>query len=239
MPTTPNTLPNAPSNPGPENGARDVLITPILTWEASDPDGETLTYDLYFGTEETNLIVEASDLTVSSYEFTEPLENETTYYWKVAAKDGKGETLSEVWSFTTESEPATDFWQKTYGGIYVESARSIQQTEDGEYIVAGTTNSFGAGYDDVYVIKLGSDGNEEWHKTYGGSYADFAYSIQQTTDEGYIVAGHTRSLGEGENDVYVIKLGSDGNEEWHKAYGGSLDDFAYSIQLTTDRKSVV
>ena len=102
-------------------------------------------------------------------------------------------------------------WQKIYGGTENERARSIQQTADGGYIVAGDTNSFGAGYYDFWVIKLDSSGNISWQKTYGGIDYDYAYSIQQTTDGGYVVAGKTWSFGAGSSDVLVLKLDSTGN----------------------------
>ena len=88
-------------------------------------------------------------------------------------------------------------WQKTYGGSGGDWAFSIQQTKDGGYIVAGWTWSFGAGGRDFYIIRLDSRGNKVWEKTYGGSDYDWAYSIQQTQDGGYIVAGGTKSFGAG------------------------------------------
>ncbi len=88
-------------------------------------------------------------------------------------------------------------WQKTYGGRNLDEAKSIQQTSDGGYIVAGETWSFGAGGRDAWVIKLDAKGNVQWRKTYGGKYEDRAKSIQQTSDGGYIVAGETWSFGAG------------------------------------------
>jgi len=125
-------------------------------------------------------------------------------------------------------------WEKTYGGNDYDLAYSIQQTTDGGYIVAGWTNSFGAGESDFYIIKPDENGNKVWEKTYGGNDYDLAYSIQQTTDGGYIVAGWTNSFGAGNWDIYVIKLDENGNKVWEKTYGGGGDDLAYSIQQTTD-----
>ena len=130
-------------------------------------------------------------------------------------------------------------WQKTFGGVLDDFAYSIQQTTDSGYIVAGYTNSFGAGYDDVYVLKLNSDGSLAWQKTFGGTYYDGAYSIQQTTDGGYIVAGYTKSFRAGDSDVYVLKLNSDGSLAWQKTFGGNDYDEAYSIQQTTDGGYIV
>ena len=130
-------------------------------------------------------------------------------------------------------------WQKTYGGGSNDRAHSIQQTKDGGYIMAGTTKSFGAGGYDILVFKLGNDGDVAWQKTYGGSGNDEAYSIQQTKDGGYIVAGCTSSYGAGCLDFWMLKLDSSGGITWQKTYGGSEDDEAYSIQQTKDGGYVV
>ena len=102
---------------------------------------------------------------------------------------------------------------KTFGGGDGDGAYSIQQTSDGGYIVAGGTSSFGAG-GDFLVIKLSSNGDIVWAKTFGGGNSEGAFSIQQTSDGGYIVAGETFSFGAGGGDFLVIKtqdgqMGSD------------------------------
>jgi hypothetical protein len=139
-------------------------------------------------------------------------------------------------------------WQKTYGGASDDIAYSIQQTADGGYIVAGETESFGAGWYDFWVLKLDALGGVEWQKTYGGANYDVANSVQQTTDGGFIVAGQTNSFGAGLGDFWVLKLGASGNVEWQKTYGGSDYDGAYwglsedgrtSIQQTLDGGFVV
>jgi hypothetical protein len=98
-----------------------------------------------------------------------------------------------------------------FGEDGYDAAYSIQQTTDGGYIVAGVTGLFGDNYNsDVYILKLNSDGSLAWQKKYVGSNDDYAYSIQQTTDGGYIVAGSTNSFGAGWGDVYILKLDSNG-----------------------------
>jgi uncharacterized delta-60 repeat protein len=130
-------------------------------------------------------------------------------------------------------------WQKTYGGSGDNEARSIQQTSDGGYIVAGYTNSSGAGGFDFWVLKLNSTGGITWQKTYGGSGDDYAYSVEQTSDGGYIVAGSTASFGAGGNDVWVLKLNSSGGVQWGKTYGGKGDDVAQSVEQTADGGYIV
>ena len=142
-------------------------------------------------------------------------------------------------------------WQKEYGGKDFDEALSIQTTNDGGYIVAGTTESSdgdvsGAhGDEDGWIIKLNSNGDIEWQKCLGGSSRDYANSIRQTFDGGYIVAGSTESsdgdvIGSpGDTDGWIVKLSNIGDIEWQKLYGGTNADCAYSIQTTNDGGSVV
>jgi len=130
-------------------------------------------------------------------------------------------------------------WKKTFGGSNNESATAIQQTKDGGYIVAGNTNFLWAGNSDVYIIKLDSNGKLLWQKIFGGSNGDFANSIQQTSDGGYIVAGYTTSFGARGSDVYILKLDANGELVWQKNFGGDSSDGAFAIQQTSDGGYIV
>jgi len=130
-------------------------------------------------------------------------------------------------------------WFKTFGGSGRDDAYSVRQTSDGGYIVAGYTNSFGAGYEDAFLLKADASGNLQWAKTFGGSYDDAAYSVQQTSDGGYIVAGYTRSFGAGYADVFLLKTNASGNLQWAKTFGGSNWDVAVSVQQTSDGGYIV
>jgi hypothetical protein len=130
-------------------------------------------------------------------------------------------------------------WAKTYGGTSGDGAFPVQQTSDGGYIVAGVTNSFGAGGSDVFLIKTDTSGNIQWAKTYGGTNDDRATFVQQTSDGGYIVAGWTRSFGAGYTDIFLIKTDTSGNIVWAKTYGGTSYDWAYSVQQTSDNGYIV
>ncbi|MGD8536072.1 MAG: hypothetical protein PVF66_09520, partial [Candidatus Aminicenantes bacterium] len=130
-------------------------------------------------------------------------------------------------------------WQKTYGDYSSDRSRSMQQTSDGGYIIAGGTHSFGAGSGDVWVLKLTSDGSVEWQKAYGGTWGEEASSIQQTADGGYIVAGEVQFTGVGSTDIWVFKLASDGSVEWQKTYGGESRERVYSIQQASDGGYIV
>ena len=156
-----------------------------------------------------------------------------------------------IFAFSNAQAPAIQ-WQKTLGGTGTDYARSIQPTPDGGYIVTGYTNSTNGdvtgnhGNDDYWVVKLNPSGTIQWQKTLGGTGDDGAYSIQPTTDGGYIVAGTTDSndgdvTGNhgGFADYWVIKLNPSGTIEWQKPLGGTDYDLAYSIQPTPDGGYIV
>ena len=143
-------------------------------------------------------------------------------------------------------------WQKSLGGTGSDIALSIKQTLDGGYIIAGlsttfnngdVTSSHGSG--DYWIVKLTSTGVIQWQKSLGGTSNDEAYSVIQTTDGGYIVAGHSYSnngdvTGTHEGgDYWIVKLTSAGVIQWQKSFGGTRFDEAYSIIQTTDGGYVV
>jgi len=130
-------------------------------------------------------------------------------------------------------------WFKHLGGVASDHGYAIQQTSDGGYIVAGMTNSYSYGNSDIAVYKLNSSGNKVWFKHYGGTNFDDAYSVEQTSDGGYIVAGYTESYSYGASDFAIYKLNSSGNKVWFKHYGGTNNEKAYSIQQTSDGGYIV
>ena len=125
-------------------------------------------------------------------------------------------------------------WTKTIGGPKGEGGRSIIQTSDGGYAITGATKSFGAGVEDVYVVKLDANGNLQWTKTIGGENNDWGNSLIQTSDGGYVIAGYTTSFGAGEADVYVVKLDANGNLLWTKTIGGPESEEGNSLIQTSD-----
>ncbi|MCL0104799.1 hypothetical protein M1O57_04340 [Dehalococcoidia bacterium] len=139
----------------------------------------------------------------------------------------------DVWLVKTDQEGDKE-WSRTFGGAGRDTVRSVQQTADGGFIIAGETRSFGAGKGDVWLIKTDEEGNKEWNRTFGGAGRDAAWSVQQTADGGFIIAGETRSFDAGKDDVWLIKTDEEGNKEWSRTFGGKRRDGASSVKQTTD-----
>ena len=126
-------------------------------------------------------------------------------------------------------------WNKTFGGTSRDFAYCIKQTTDGGYILAGETYSYGAGQSDFWLVKTNSNGSEQWNKTFGGTAFDRAYSVQQTTDGGYILAGGMGEYGPCICDIWLVKTDSSGNEQWNKTFGDTdINSAAEAVQQTTD-----
>jgi hypothetical protein len=126
-------------------------------------------------------------------------------------------------------------WSKTYGGSEDEVVFSIIQTSDGSLIAAGYTDSFGLGGNNFYILKLDTTGTLQWSRTVGGTGPNGqAYSIIQTTDGGFAIAGVTEAFGAGSYDMHIVKLSSSGTLQWTRTAGGSSEDCAYSIVQTPD-----
>ena len=145
---------------------------------------------------------------------------------------------NDVWLIKTD-EQGNKEWDKTLGGNLFDRGYAIQQTVYGGYIIVGWTNSFGDGNYNVWLIKTDSQGNEEWNRPFGGSNSDRGYSVQQTTDGGYIITGETKSFGNGESDLWLIKTDAQGDEEWNKPFGGSDFDRGYAVQQTENDEYVI
>lgn len=133
----------------------------------------------------------------------------------------------------------TLLWEKTFGGTEWDVAHSVRQTSDGGYIVAGYTESSGNGLSDFFILKLDGNGNEEWRRTYGGSDYDEAYSVRQTSDGGYVIAGFTEFFENGESDFCILRIDSSGNEIWSKRYGLEAWDEARSLEVLDDDGIIV
>ena len=147
-------------------------------------------------------------------------------------------TSSDCYVVRTNSIGDT-IWTKTYGGDMDEEADCIQETSDGGFIITGRTTSFGADQSDVYLVRTDENGDTLWTRHYGGNETDWGYSVQQTSDDGFIVAGYTNSFGAGSVDVYIVRTNALGDTLWTRTYGEALYDEAFCIQQTSDGGFVI
>jgi hypothetical protein len=144
-----------------------------------------------------------------------------------------GITHDDFWLVKTDTA-GTLLWDKTYGGTEDDHAYSVVETSDGGYVLAGSTDSFGAGDRDFWLVKTNSTGHMLWDRTYGGTGWEVAYSVVQTLDGGYAIAGYTDSFGAGDRDFWLVKTDSAGNTLWNQTYGGTDDEEARSVVQTSD-----
>ena len=141
--------------------------------------------------------------------------------------------FGDFWLIKTDSSGNME-WNKIFGEYDLDRANSLVETSDKGFALAGYTNSFGAGHYDFWLIKTDSSGNLEWNQTYGGLNEDIAWSLIQTSDGGFALAGETLSFGAGDHDFWLVKTDSSGNMEWNQTYGKEDYDFAYSIVESID-----
>ncbi len=143
-------------------------------------------------------------------------------------------------------------WQKSYGSGGTEAAYSVHATVDGGYIIGGYSNPSGAGdvtgnhgsYD-YWIVKIDDVGSLQWEKSFGGTGGDLAWSLQLTSDKGYVIAGSSSSNNgdvtgnHGSADMWVLKLDSTGAKQWEQSYGGSGGEQGLAIAPTLDKGYIV
>ena len=142
--------------------------------------------------------------------------------------------IGDIWVIKTDRD-GNKVWDKTFGGSNMDYPSDIKQTGDNGFLITGRTYSFGAGMDDVWVLKLDQNGNVQWNKTFGKQFLDFGWEGQQTTDGGYIIVGSICPYKAYFCDVWLIKLDYEGNEQWNRTFGDpQYVNFGHSVQQTRD-----
>ena len=167
--------------------------------------------------------------------------NNLSYTYHIDAVNGCGLTTSYT-SMAAMDELMQKAWAHAYIGSGLDEAYDIKPTNDGNYIMAGYTRSFGSGGKDAWILKVNPAGTiiSIWQKAYGAGYDEEARSIYQTSDGGYIVCGYTESPPAATRDIWIFKVNSLGDTIlWQKHYGGSLNDSAYDCQQTSDGGYIV
>ncbi|QNF32138.1 T9SS type A sorting domain-containing protein [Adhaeribacter swui] len=172
-----------------------------------------------------------------------------SYSGKSSDKSGNSKGGLDYWIVKLNSK-GDKVWDKTIGGNNDDVFQSLLQTKDGGYILFGYSSSglsgdksqASNGNYDYWVVKLKADGSKEWDRTYGGNNQDIAFSIQQTSNGGYVLAGYSDSNisgdksqdGKGSEDYWVIKIKANGSKEWDRTFGGNSQDALASVKQTSD-----
>lgn len=128
-------------------------------------------------------------------------------------------------------------WYRIYGGANSDMGYEIVPAHDGGYVMAGYTSSFGAGGNDVYLVKIDENGEQQWQHTFGGISSDYGYHLKRTNDNGYIIGGRTNSFGMGSYDMYAIKTNQYGLATlpgWALTYGTTGSDGAEWVEPLAD-----
>ncbi len=144
----------------------------------------------------------------------------------------------DIYVIKTDSIGDT-LWTKAYGGNDFDEAYDVWLVSDGGYIITGQTKSFGAGFQDIFLLKIDNIGNIVWSKTIGSTGADVGYAIRQTQDGGFVVSGIVGGFGAGNLDVYLVKTDSLGDTLWTKTYGGGGNEWGYDVQQTSDSGFII
>ena len=134
---------------------------------------------------------------------------------------------------------AQSTFQKTFGGTSMEDANSIIPTSDNNFVIVGSTASYGEGLYDVYLIKINSFGDTIWTRTYGGINNDYGFNVEETNDGGFVIIASTTSFGSGPRDMYLIRTDNNGYLLWSKTYGGINTEEGLSVSKCTDSGFIV
>ncbi|MDD5263785.1 MAG: hypothetical protein PHU43_03015 [Candidatus Bipolaricaulis sp.] len=130
-------------------------------------------------------------------------------------------------------------WSQAQGGPGRDYGQSICATQDGGSVVAGFTTSAGAGAEDAFLVRYTSAGDIAWTRTFGGEAPDMGLGVCATRDGGFALCGYTMSAGEGESDLWIVRVDAAGTEQWTLAAGGTRPDRAYAIEERASGEFVV
>ena len=233
------------------------FITGVLDVTASNGEGNSKTTQKHAGGDVWAIKTDSSgNLEWSRYfggSFTDTpfgvLETTDNSFIIAASSDSEDFNISnnkgtyDFWILKISSD-GNLIWEKSFGGSEIDEPRGITSTNDGNFVIVGdtrstdkdvSTNNGGA---DLWLLKISTDGNLIWEKTFGGTSFDVARSISKTQDNGFLISGYSRSTdnnftNQGQSDAWILKLDNSGNQLWQKFVGGSENDFLFdAIELS-------
>jgi len=130
-------------------------------------------------------------------------------------------------------------WRRNYGGLRNEKVNDLISTKDGGYLAVGSTQTYGKGEEDIWLLKLNSSGRKQWAKSYGGEKQDIALRIIELQDGHFVLAGFTQSKGIGKGDVWLLKVDAEGSQVWDKTIGGEEWDVGMDVVESSPNQLIV
>ena len=185
----------------------------------TDPTG-FMEWDAYFGGSNTDQGGAIQQMTDGGYII-------------IGNTEFSGDGDHDIYLIRTNSH-GDSLWTKSFGGAGLELGADVQILEDDGFILLGSTESFGNGGSDIWLIKTDSEGETTWTKTFGDNSSDYGKSILKTPDDGYIIRGITESFGFGNTALVLIKIDSTGNKIWDNAFGGNNGENGNALRETND-----
>ncbi|MFX0207338.1 MAG: hypothetical protein ACFFDT_15225, partial [Candidatus Hodarchaeota archaeon] len=161
------------------------------------------------------------------------IETSLTGYIVLGGTESYGAGDYDLWLLKINTAGQVE-WNRTIGGLGAEYAFSVIGSSDGGFVLAGRTESYGAGGTDMWLVKTDTFGRVEWNRTFGGLTDDDASYVLATTDGGYVLVGGTDSYGAGDMDVWLVRTNTNGDIEWNQTIGGLREDRANAIISTFD-----
>ena len=193
------------------NGA-DVYLAKL------DPNGQVVWQKTYGGQRDDN----ATSIVKTA-----------TGYMIVGSTMSYGDGSADIYVIRVD-DAGNEIWHRNYGGAGGDTGSQIISTKDGNFVIVGSTSSFGArGASDIYVFKIDGSGNKIWDKLYGGSDWDEGNSVAELSDGSLAVAGFAIGFGPGARDMFLIKTDASGVEQWHRAFGALYQDNAVKVAVAS------
>ncbi|MBU1919967.1 T9SS type A sorting domain-containing protein [bacterium] len=145
--------------------------------------------------------------------------------------------LSKDYMIVKTDSLGDSLWTCGFGGSEFDECYCVYQTSDGGYLLGGYSESYGAGQEDFYIVKLDADGDSLWSRTYGGELSEECNAVLETSDGGYLMAGSTESFGNGREfvpDIWILKTDCNGDSLWSRTYGDDGREVCYSMLETSE-----
>lgn len=205
-------------------GCFRIRVNQLLLKNLQCVIGATMVILLFFSQNPSDVIFRNSHITGKTNEKTKEFGHQLPSLELESSFQPKSIT-----PFNSEPEIGEVLWNQTYGGAGSDIGNEIILCSDENLVVVGTTDSYGAGSDEVWLLKIDPDGNLLWNFTFGGIADDQGASVIECTTGGFLIAGRTRSSGSGGCDVWLIRTDASGNQLWNRTYGGVNDDWAEKL----------